>query len=97
MRACGRAAAHVLRGWPPPRRVCRALLLMKKFNLLRRSVGALGAVASIRWGAGRLSLYGGPWGPGQALVGVDPWGGGVLKVRLGGPGRSLSGFRLSVR
>ena len=92
MRACVWAAAHVLRGWPPPRRVCRALLLMTKFDLLQRIVGALGAVASIRWGAGRLSLDVGPWGPGQALVGVDPWDGGVSGVRRRGPGRSLSGF-----
>ena len=91
MRACGRAAAHVLRGFPPPRRVCRALLLMPKFDLLHRVVGALGAVASIRWEAGRLSLDVGPWGPGQALVGVDPWDGGVSGVRRRGPGRFLSG------
>ena len=79
----------MLRGFPPPRRVCRALLLMPKFDLLHRVVGALGAVASIRWEAGRLSLDVGPWGPGQALVGVDPWDSGVSGVRWRGPGRFL--------
>ncbi len=61
------------------------------FDLLQRIVGALGAVASIRWGAGRLSPDVGPWGPGQALVGVNPWDGGVSGARRRGPGRSLSG------
>ncbi len=65
---------------------------MTNSELLQRGVGAFGTVASIRWGAGRLSPDGGPWDPGQVLVGVDPWDGGVSGVRRRGPGRSLSGF-----
>ncbi len=97
MRACGRAAAHVLRGWPPPRRVCRALLLMTKFELLQRSVGALGAVASICWGAGRLSLDGVRGVPGKRWSG---WTHGTVECRgsVGvDRGRPFPGFRLDVR
>ena len=84
----------MLRGLLPPRSVCGALLLMIKFELLHRGVRALGAIASIRWGAVRLLLGASPCCPGQALVEVVLGDGGVLGVCRRGPGRSLSGLPL---
>jgi hypothetical protein len=51
----------MLRGWPPPRRVCGASPIMTKLGLLQRGAEAQGAVLSIRWVAVR------------PLIGVSSW------------------------
>jgi len=94
MRACGRATAHVLRGWPPPRRVKETPPVNAEKEFLQRGVVARAIILTILTLAVRPSCR----CPLRLLVGLFPLvmeHGGMAGVGHG-PGGPLSGSPLVV-